>query len=159
MLMNNKGTTLIELMIGMAIFGLITFGMVNIFKSSNALYQSTINQSQSVPKANSALLLISSELQQSSNISLSNNGQQINYTYPTTPTTARTIYYDQTKKTIIFTQDGSITSTVGAGTVSSLLFTENVITPIEYTIAIQYNSSSITTNAISVSSNIVTGGL
>ena len=112
MLKDDKGITLVELIVGMAIFSLIACGTVDIFRVSNNIYQATIYQSQATPRINSALLLISSELQTSSIDPLTNGGQQINYTYPTAPT-SRTIYYDQTQKAIIFTESGSITKTIG----------------------------------------------
>jgi competence protein ComGC len=154
-ILNNKGTTLVELIIYMAITSLIIGGMLELFKVSNYIYQNTIYQAQSTPNANSTLMSISSELQTSSIVSLSNNGQQINYTYPVAPTT-RTIYYDSVKKAIIFTQDGAITKTIGIQTIQSLLFVKNNNL---YKVTIEYNPSNIATNTIRVTSSIMTGGL
>ncbi|AIF51327.1 PilW family protein [Pelosinus sp. UFO1] len=163
---NNKGYTLIGLIIGMAIFSIIASGMLELFIASNRIYQNTIHQAEVIPIINTTLSLISEELKFSTITNLSGNKKKIDYTYNVYENIGaqmklteepRCIYFDDSTKKIVFTRNAVVANIINSQNIQNVSF-EQVGTTKNYIVRILFNSSG-KDDDITITSNIMTGGI
>ncbi|GMB00507.1 type II secretion system protein [Pelosinus sp. IPA-1] len=152
--MNNKGFTLIEMLVGIAIFIILIGAVLDIFAFSMKSYNYSYAQIGQVQDNRQILLNITNNLQNATDIDpLSSPFQEIRFSIGTD---SYKIAFDTNNSAVTFTKNGSIKS-VGQKKIEYLIFTPSITTEERWRIDISlkfkndtniYRSSVVTLNKI-----------
>lgn len=152
--MNNKGFTLIEMLVGIAIFIILIGAVLDVFAFSMKSYNYSYAQIGQVQDNRQILLNITNDLQNAIDIDpLSKPFQEIQFS---TDAGKCKISFDPNNSAVIFTKPGS-TKSVGQKKIEYLIFTPSITTEGRWRIDISlkfkndtniYRSSVVTLNRI-----------
>jgi len=140
----NRGFSLIELMIGVAILGLIMVGAANLMSSGVKAKQYDLSIGRILAPGSNAVNTIADQLRYTpvtiTAPALGGSASQISYTDSTSNTFV--ISLNSSTHSIVITQNGSTISTLASGIARSLTFTRDSSDPRTVTVTAAFNDNS-----------------
>lgn len=135
-LSNKIGFSLVELMVAVAVTGLLMAGIFGVLSTSILSFQNTADQGANVQLARGAMSEISNELRNATNITvIATNPANLTYSIDSQPHQIQL-----SSKNILITKNG-VTSSVGQGRINSLQIDRDVTNARVFNVSIVVQSS------------------
>lgn len=136
-LSNKNGFSLVELMVAVAVTGLLMAGIFGVLSTSILSFQNTADQGANVQLARSALSEIANELRNATNITvIATNPANLTYSIDSQPHQIQL-----SSKNVLITKNG-VTSSIGQGRINSLeIIQKDATNPRVFTVSIVVQSS------------------